>query len=124
MEFEELYKIAKNKANPWQISKHTIVGKVGTALLTDRGNVYTGIDINVPCAIGFCAEHSAIASMLEAGENRIVKAVSVSAKYGIIAPCGRCREFMYQINPENLKCEILLKDGTKTLDELLPDRWK
>ena len=124
MEFDELLEIAKSKANPWQIAKHTVVGKVGTALLTDKGNIYTGIDIDVPCAIGFCAEHSAIASMLGNGENRIVKAVSYSAKYGVIAPCGRCREFMYQINKENLDCQILLKDGAKTLDELLPNRWK
>lgn len=124
MEFSELYEIAKSKASPWHIAKHTIVGKVGTALLTDKGNVYTGKDIEVPCAIGFCAEHSAIAAMLGAGENRIVKMVSVSAKYGIISPCGRCREFVYQINPENLKCEVLLKEGVVTIDELLPKRWK
>ena len=38
-------------------------GSVGAALLTDKGNVYTGICIDIACGIGFCAEHSAIAEM-------------------------------------------------------------
>lgn len=124
MEFNELYEIAKSKAHPWQISKHTCVGKVAAAILTDKGNIYTGINIETPCSMGFCAEHAAIAAMLSAGENKISKLVAVSAKYGIVPPCGRCREFMYQINRENVDCRILLKDGDVTLDELLPERWK
>lgn len=124
MEFKELYEIAKNKAKPWQIAKHTCVGKVGAAILTDRGNVYTGVDIETPCSMGFCAEHAAIAEMLKAGENRIVKLVAVSAKHGIVSPCGRCREFIYQINRENTACEVMLKDCVVTIEELLPRRWK
>lgn len=47
--------------------------------------------------MGFCAEHAAIAAMITAGENRIVKLVAVSSSDGIIPPCGRCREFINQI---------------------------
>ena len=39
----------------------------------------------------------------------------------IISPCGKCREQIYQLNPNNLKCEILLKDRITTLEELLPE---
>ncbi len=124
MEFSELYEIAKSKATRWQLYNHAFVGKVGAAILTDKGNVYTGKDIDVPCSLGFCAEHSAISAMLNAGESRIVKLVAVSAKHGVFSPCGRCRELIYQINKENIHCEIMLKDRIVTLNELLPERWK
>lgn len=124
MEFDELCKVAQNVASPWIISKHTCVGKVGAAILTDKGNVYKGVSIETPCSMGFCAEHGAISAMLTAGENRVVKLVAYSQKYGIVAPCGRCREFIYQINRDNIDCKVLLKDRVTTIDELLPDRWK
>ena len=46
MEFEELLKVAEKAANPWQISKHTCVGKVGAAILTDKGNIYQGVSMH------------------------------------------------------------------------------
>ncbi len=124
MEFEELYKIAKETLNPWELTEDTYSGKVAAALLTDKGNVYKGVNIDAPCSIGFCAEHAAIAAMITAKESRITKIVSVSAKHGIIPPCGRCREFIYQINYENINCEVMLADRIVTLNQLLPDRWK
>ncbi len=124
MEFEALYEIAKSTLNPWQLTEDTCSGKVAAALETDSGNVYKGVCIESPCSMGFCAEHAAIAAMVTAGESRIVKIVSVSAKHGIIPPCGRCREFIYQINHENINCLVMLEDGITTLDVLLPNRWK
>ena len=35
-------------------------GTVAAAFLTDKGNVYTGVCIDVPAGMGFCAEHSAV----------------------------------------------------------------
>ena len=101
----------------------TSVASVAAALVTDKGNVYRGVCIDAPCSMGFCAEHSAIAAMVTAGEDRIAGIVAVSDWDGIIPPCGRCREFIYQINPQNLDCLVKLKDRTVPLRELLPDRW-
>jgi cytidine deaminase len=28
----------------------------------------------------------------------------------VYPPCGRCREFMYQINDENLEADVLVDD--------------
>lgn len=123
MEFEQLVKIAKDTLNPWELSDTCFSGSVAAAILTDKGNVYRGVCIDTPCSMGFCAEHAAIAAMITAGENRIVKVVAVSDEAGIVPPCGRCREFMYQINHENLACEICLKDKVVTLEYLLPERW-
>ena len=92
-------------------------------LFRSKGNVYTGISINAKCGIGFCAEHSAIADMLRAGESKIVKLVSASSNK-VVVPCGRCLEFIRQINEENINTNILVNENSiKKLDELLPLRW-
>ena len=111
MTFEKLHEIAKSKLNPQILSKNTEVGKVACALETVDGNIYTGINIDTACSMGFCAEANAIGSMVTNNESIIKKIVAVSANHGIIPPCGRCREFMVQINESNLDAEILLDDG-------------
>ena len=96
--------------------------------LTDRGNCYTGVCIDTPCSMGFCAEHAAAAAMITAGENRIVGVVAVhreeDGSVTIIPPCGRCREFLCQLHDDNHLAQVRLNDRTVTLDELLPFRWK
>ena len=123
MTFEQLKEIALGKLKPRQISKDCYVASVSSALLTEKGNVYFGVCIDTPYGIGFCAEHSAIAQMITNEESRIIKIVAVGAEGKILSPCGRCREFIYQINNENLDAEILV-DNNKVvkLYELLPYR--
>ena len=123
MDFEALTQIARQTLNPRQLTEDSSAGSVAAALITDQGNVYTGVCIDTPCSMGFCAEHAAIAAMITAGESRIEKIVAVNDEAGIVAPCGRCREFMYQINPDNYSTQILLRSGIVTLEELLPHVW-
>ena len=123
MDFTELSKIAGKLAYPRVLSESAEAGSVAAALLTEEGHVYTGVCIDTPCSMGFCAEHAAAAAMVAAGESRIVKLVAWKEGEGPVPPCGRCREFLYQLNHENLVCEVLLPGGVKTLAQLLPDRW-
>ncbi len=123
MDFEELTKIAKDTLNPRELEEGSCAGSVAAALVTDRGNVYLGVCIDTPCSMGFCAEHAAIAAMVTAGESRIDKIVAVCDGAGIVAPCGRCREFMYQIHHGNLETQIQLNNKVATLRELLPHIW-
>jgi cytidine deaminase len=98
-------------------------GAVAAALLTDAGNLYTGINLDLACGIGFCAEHSAIADMLKNRETWIRRIVAVDAQR-IVAPCGRCRELMVQVDRRNMECVVLLPADMKvTLRELLPNAW-
>lgn len=102
-----------------------LVGDVGCALVSESGAVYTGVCMDVSCGIGFCAEHSAIAAMLTAGENRIAKIVAVwrgeNGAVSVLAPCGRCREFMRQIQDGALDTQVVLgRDEVVTLADLLP----
>ena len=123
IDWEKLEQCAKQVCNPRQLSKNSYAASVGAAIVTDRGNIYTGVCIDTPCSMGFCAEHAAAAAMVAAGESRIVKLVAWKKAEGPVPPCGRCRELLYQLNHENLACEVLLPGGVKTLDQLLPDRW-
>ena len=116
---------ARNVLGKYTLS-HTdfSAASVGAALLTTQGNVYTGINIDVACGIGFCAEHSAIAEMLKNRETQIEMIVAVNAE-GIIPPCGRCRELMFQVDNKNVNTKVYLsREKYMSLDELLPMHWK
>jgi cytidine deaminase len=122
---EELIEIAHKIVGKYKLSNADFsAGTVGSALLTVKGNVYTGIDIDVACGIGFCAEHSAIAEMLKNRETQIEMIVATNSE-SIIPPCGRCRELMFQIDCKNINTKVYLsKERCMTLNELLPMRWE
>ena len=125
MEFSELLAIAKALVGEERrLSRLATAGDVAAAILTDKGNVYTGVCIDTPAGMGFCAETAAIAAMVTAGESRIVKLVAHGiGDEGACAPCGRCRAFIDAIHDENYKCEVLLEDGSvATIEQLLPHR--
>ncbi len=97
----------------------------GAAILTQSGNVYTGVCIDTACSMGFCAEHAAAAAMITAGESRVLKMVAVGSKGRVLPPCGRCREFIGQLNDDNFKAEIMVGEGKiVALKELLPYDWR
>jgi cytidine deaminase len=112
------------------VTKHRQLGEnsaggVGCALLSARGEIFTGVCIDTACSMGFCAEHNAIGSMITAGESRIVMIVAVSkdkkGKIRILKPCGRCREFMRQVNMDNMETKVVIgKNKTVRLKSLLP----
>lgn len=124
MQFDELYKIARPLANRRQVSRYTEVASVSAAILAASGNVYTGVNIDTACSMGFCAEHSAIAAMATAGETKVAKVIAVHDDGKIIPPCGRCRQFLSQLDDENMNAEIMIADNVvKKLSELLPFDW-
>ena len=125
MEFDELYQKAKSVLNPRRLSEVAEAGGVGAALLTKGGRVYTGVCIDTSSSMGFCAEHAAAAAMITAGENRVVKMIAVNWDGKILPPCGRCREFVNQLHPDNFNAEIRVDEATVvTLRELLPFDWR
>lgn len=71
--------------------------------------------------MGFCAEHAAAASMITAGEHRILRMVAVGSAGQIMSPCGRCREFISQLHQENLSAEVMVSENEiVTIEKLLP----
>ena len=123
--FEELIEKAIEVLNPRQLSSTAEAGSVAAAILTSNGHIYTGICIETACSMGFCAEHSAAAAMLTAGESEIIKMVAINKRGNILPPCGRCREFISQLNDKNIEAEVLInrKKAVKLID-LLPYDWR
>jgi len=125
MDFPALLALAKaTVSEERRLSRLATAGDVSAAILTDKGNVYTGVCLDAPAGMGFCAETAAIAAMVTAGESRIVKLVAHGfGEDGACTPCGRCRAFIDAIHNENYKCEVLLEDGSvTTIEQLLPYR--
>jgi len=121
---KKLIEIATSVIKSKKIGSNTS-GDVGCALISKKGNIYTGVCIDVMSGIGFCAEHTAIATMITAQEYKIKKIVAVwknkKGNVHILHPCGRCREFMRQIDPENMEAKVLLgKSRVVKLKKLLP----
>jgi len=101
-------------------------GDVGCCLVSTSGKHYVGVDIDTGSGTGFCAEHSAIAAMVTAGEYQIAKIVAVwrdeQGRLYVLPPCGRCRELMRQTDAANLDTEVVLGDTRRLrLRELLPE---
>jgi cytidine deaminase len=122
-EISELLAAARGVLGKFSLGVDFSAGGVAAAVRGRSGRLYTGICLDLACGIGFCAEHAAVAEMLKYRESEIDSAVAVGAD-GILAPCGRCRELMAQINPANLNCWVVLgEDRVVVLRSLLPEHW-
>lgn len=121
---KELIEKAQSVINR-HMSKDRLFGDVGAALLSEEGNVYTGVCLDTP-GWGICAERSAIAAMTTAKEYKIKKIVAVwiddrDNKLYILPPCGLCRHIMRAVDEANLEAEVILgKDKLEKLKDLLP----
>ena len=101
--------------------------RVGSALLGDDGRVYTGVNVeNSSFGLTICAERSAAVSAVSAGAMQI-EAVAVASPGGA-APCGACRQFLYEFGP---KMRVVLVDADDpstsretVLEMLLPDGFR
>jgi len=121
---ETLLGAARALVGEFSLIKPSITaGAVGAALESATGRIYTGINLDLACGIGFCAEHSAVAEMLKHRETVVRRIVAVNDER-VLAPCGRCREMLVQVDSRNLDCEVLLPDGVAVpLRDWLPDAW-
>ncbi len=124
MDRDELIAEARRHVGEFELIKPSLTaGAVAAALVSGGNRVYTGLCLELACGIGFCAEHAAVAEMLKQRETQVVRIVAVN-KDRVVAPCGRCRELLVQIDRRNLECEVLLPDGASArLRDLLPNAW-
>src|SRR5438128_11732468 len=108
---DTLIKRAAAVVNPRRIGDR-LVGDVGCALVTDQGNIYVGVCLDTASGTGFCAEASAIAAMVTAGEFRISQIVAVwqdeKGRIYVLSPCGRCREFIRQLHGKTMQTTVVL----------------
>lgn len=99
--------------------------RVGAALLGDNGKIYTGANIeNASYGLTLCAERAAVSQALSGGCRRFAAIAAVEEKKGVVAPCGACRQFLYEFSPE--MSVAVKKKGSAVfvpLKELLPEAF-
>lgn len=116
-----VYNAAKAVLNPKKISEQICSGGVGAAVLTKKGNIYTGVCIDTDCSLGMCAERNAISTMITNGEFEIKMVVAVDKKGRVLPPCGACREFMMQLkNSSDIEVIVDNKGTVVKLNALMP----
>ena len=77
--------------------------RVGAAVLTDRGGLYQGCNVeNASYGMTICAERAAICAAVAAeGSNMKIKAVAVATERDDpCAPCGACRQVIFEFGPD------------------------
>lgn len=103
--------------------------KVGAALLTKSGKIYTGCNIeNAAYTPTNCAERTAFFKAVSEGEREFQAICVVGGKDGVLtdyaAPCGVCRQVMMEFcDPQQFQIILATAAGhydVYTLQELLP----
>jgi cytidine deaminase len=98
--------------------------KVGAAVRGESGRIYAGCNVeNAAYPEGICAEASAIAAMILAGETRIMEILVVGVSDELVTPCGGCRQRIREFADPHTSIHIAAPDGvleTLTLEALLP----
>lgn len=96
---------------------------VGAALITDSGRIFTGCNVeNASYGLTICAEVTAMSKCVSEGGGKPVAIAVSSISEKPIPPCGRCRQFLLEFNPQ---MEIFCATNTGEyrrfiLRELLP----
>ena len=93
--------------------------RVGAVSLGDSGSLYYGCNLEFAGeALSFCThgEQSAITNAKYHGETG-VRALAISA-----APCGYCRQFLYELRVGK-DLDVYLTTGPTTLGQLLPEAF-
>lgn len=100
--------------------------KVGAALLTKSGKVYTGCNIeNSSYGLTNCAERTAVFKAVSEGEMKFEEMAIYADSPNLPTPCGACRQVLSEFGSE-LKITIISnkEQMVTSISELLPLRFK
>lgn len=100
---------------------------VGAAIRTASGKMYQGVNVeNASYGLTICAERVAAGTAVAAGEREFT-AIAVVSRGGV-SPCGACRQFLAEFNPNLPVVMVDSEDENKlqetTLGTLLPGRFE
>ncbi len=100
--------------------------KIGAAVLTSDGSIYSGANIeNASYGLACCAERVAIFKAVSEGKPKIIAIAVVGKSEDFTKPCGACRQVMVEFNP---RMKVLRRglDGFSedgTASSLLPEHF-
>lgn len=97
---------------------------VAACIMTTTGNYYTGVNVeNCSYGLTLCAEASAIAQMVSAGQRTIQSMLIICDNKKLCAPCGACRQRIHEFSTEDTTIHLCKDDTisqTLSISELLP----
>lgn len=94
MDDKELFRIAKGMVEKAYAPYSHF--QVGAALLASDGRVFSGVNVeNSSYGATICAERTAIVKAVSEGA-REFEAIAVASSGGEAAPCGICRQFLFE----------------------------
>jgi len=95
---------------------------VGAAALVDDGRVVVGCNVeNASYGVTLCAECSLVSALVVSGGGRLVAFTCVDGVGRVLAPCGRCRQLLYEHGGPRLLVETV--SGVRPMREVLPDAF-
>ena len=98
--------------------------RVGAAVRTRKGTIHRGCNVeNAAYPEGICAEASALAAMVMAGERNVAAVAVVGGGDQLCTPCGGCRQKIREFAAPDTPILVCGPDGlrkTFLLGELLP----
>lgn len=101
---------------------------VGAALRAKSGKIYVGANVeNASYGLALCAERSAVAAAVSAGEKQLVAVAVVTATSPPAAPCGMCRQVLAEFGVDDLPIALVNDSGERvdtTLGAMLPHAFR
>ncbi len=95
--------------------------RVGAAGLTSDGLVVVGSNVeNASYGLTLCAECSLVSDLARSGGGRLVAVAIVAGDGQPLAPCGRCRQLLFEFGGSSLAVDAGVGHAPTTLGELLP----
>lgn len=98
--------------------------KVGSALLTSRGKVYTGCNVeNSSYGLTVCAERTALFKAVSEGATKFRALAIASDERGFTSPCGACRQVIMDLAGD-IDIVLSSRNGSikvMKMSELLPE---
>ena len=98
--------------------------KVGAALLSVNGDIFTGCNVeNASYGGTICAERTAVVKAVSNGHRDFVKIAIAESKGGDCTPCGFCRQVLSEFSKDGSLIVVCKVDGEIKeilLKDLLP----
>jgi cytidine deaminase len=92
---------------------------VGVAALVDDGRLVSGCNVeNASYGLGLCAECGLVSNLVHSGGGRLIAIVCVGADGNFLAPCGRCRQLLFEHGGK--EALLMTPDGPQRMIEMLP----
>ncbi|MCC5881053.1 MAG: cytidine deaminase [Halomonas sp.] len=100
---------------------------VGAMVESESGAHFYGANVEVAHYKGLCAEASAIAAMVSAGERHLRNVYVIGPGEHLCSPCGDCRQRIREFADAQTRIHVVNAEGRLlkrySIEELLPDAF-